>query len=114
MCSRLGIRQAFSQAHRPQANGRAEVAGKQLITHLRKLHADDGINWVQILPRVLLQLHDQPRESGISPYKLLFGIEKNLSGLPFTPERLCSDAQDFFNHIDEMDVKISQIMNAQH
>ena len=76
MCSRLGIRQAYSQAHRPQANGRAEVAGKQLITHLRKLHADDGINWVQALPRVLLQVHDQPGESGISPYQLLFAEEE--------------------------------------
>ena len=28
MCSRLGIRQLFSQAHHHQANGRAEVAGK--------------------------------------------------------------------------------------
>ena len=72
MCSRLGISQAFSQAHRPQANDRAEVAGKQLITHLRKLHADDGINWAQALPRVLLQLHDQPGESGISPYHFRF------------------------------------------
>jgi transposase InsO family protein len=107
MCSRLGIRQASSPAHRPQANVRAEVAGKHIITHLRKLHVDYGINWVQALPRVLLQLHDHQGESGIYPYQLLFGRERNLSGLPFTPERLCSDAQDFFNHIDEMDVKIS-------
>ena len=67
MYSRRGIRQAFSPAPLPQANGRAEVAGKQLITHLRKLHADYGINWVQTLRRVLLQLHDKPGESGISP-----------------------------------------------
>ena len=30
VCSRLGIRQAYSQARRPQANGRAETAGKTL------------------------------------------------------------------------------------
>jgi transposase InsO family protein len=30
MCARLGMRQVFSQAHRPQANGRAETAGKVL------------------------------------------------------------------------------------
>ena len=29
MCASLGIRQAFSQAYRPQANGRAERAGRQ-------------------------------------------------------------------------------------
>ena len=28
VCSRLGVRQAFSQARRPQGNGRVEVAGK--------------------------------------------------------------------------------------
>ena len=34
MCARLGIRQAYSQAYRHQANGRTEVAGKSLIGHL--------------------------------------------------------------------------------
>ena len=38
MCARLGIRQAYSQAYRPQANGRAEVAEKTLINLLRKMH----------------------------------------------------------------------------
>ena len=37
MCARLGIRQAYSQAHRPQANGRAERAGQQLIELLKKI-----------------------------------------------------------------------------
>jgi len=36
MCSQLGIRQAFSQAYRAQANGRAERAGRQIIDWLEK------------------------------------------------------------------------------
>ncbi len=44
MCARLGIREAFSQAYHPQANGRAEVAGKQLIECLRKIHAEKEFN----------------------------------------------------------------------
>ncbi len=56
MCGRLGIREAFSQAYHPQANGRAEVAGQQLIVLLRKLHAEEEINWVEALPRALLYL----------------------------------------------------------
>ena len=40
LCARLGIRQAYSQAYRAQANGRAEVAGKTLIGLLRKLNAE--------------------------------------------------------------------------
>jgi len=39
ICARLGIRQAFSQAYRPQANGRAEVAGRTVINVLRKVQA---------------------------------------------------------------------------
>ena len=46
MCDRLGVHQAFSQAYRPQANGRAESAGQQLQRQLRKLNAEKGINWV--------------------------------------------------------------------
>ncbi len=57
MCGRLGIQEAFSQAH-PQANGKAEVAGQQLFGLLRKLHAEEKINWVEALPRALLYLHD--------------------------------------------------------
>ena len=53
MCDRVGVMQAFSQAHRPQGSGRAEVACKQLITLLRKMHADNGANWVEALPRAI-------------------------------------------------------------
>ncbi len=70
MCVRLGIREAFSQAYHPQANGRAEVAGQQLIGLLRKLHAEEEINWVEALPRALLYLHDRVGEGGLSPYKI--------------------------------------------
>ena len=40
MCNRLGIRQAYSQAYRAQANGHAEVAGRVIKDLLRKLHAE--------------------------------------------------------------------------
>ena len=44
LCSRLGIRHAYSQAHRPDANGMAEKAGNQIISRLRKLNAEKDIN----------------------------------------------------------------------
>jgi len=53
ICARLGIRQAFSQAYRPQANGRAEVSGRTVINVSRKIQADHCINWVGSLPQVL-------------------------------------------------------------
>ena len=44
VCQRLGIRQAYSQAHRPQANGRAQVADNTMITILRNFNAERDIN----------------------------------------------------------------------
>ncbi len=34
LCARLGVRCAMSQAHRPQANGRAEVCGRKIMNSL--------------------------------------------------------------------------------
>ena len=36
LCAKLGIRVAYSQTYRPQANGRAEVAGKCIKNLMRK------------------------------------------------------------------------------
>ena len=72
MCARLGIRVAYSQAYRPQANGRAERAGRKILDCLTKISAETAINWVEALPRVLQVYHNTPGESGLSPF------EKNL------------------------------------
>ncbi len=95
MCGRLGIREAFSQAYHPQANGRAEVAGQQLIGLLHQFHAEEEINWVEALHRALLYLHDRVGEGGLSPYKIVMGRERPLAGIPYTPERECQEAQDY-------------------
>ena len=50
MCAHLGVKQSYRQAYRPQANGRAERAGQQIITLLRKLTVEEGINWVETYP----------------------------------------------------------------
>lgn len=68
MCGRLGIMHATSQAYRPQANGRAEVAGKNLIGLMRKIWVEDQINWVEALPKILRAYHDTPGESGYCPF----------------------------------------------
>ena len=41
MCAALGVRVAYGQAYHNQANGRAEVAGQQVIRCLRNLIADE-------------------------------------------------------------------------
>ena len=103
MCGKLGIRQAYSQAHRPQANGRAEAAGRQLMVLLRKLNADEGINWVEALPRVIRMHHDLANDTGLSPYEIVFGRQRNLANLPYAPYHVCEEAEDFFHRIAELD-----------
>lgn len=85
MCARLGIRQAYSQAYRPQGNGRAEVAGKTLINALRKMKAQGYENWVEVLPRVLWAYHNLIGESGMSPFQIVFGRDRHEAGVAYPP-----------------------------
>jgi hypothetical protein len=114
MCLRLGIRMAFSQAHRPQANGRAEVCGRILQLSLRKMHFDEGINWVEALPRALRLHHDMAGDFNVSPYEMVFGRERNLAGIPWQPVRECMEVQDFLKHMEAMDRKVAQALNDAH
>ena len=115
MCARLGIRLAYSQAYRPQANGRAEVAGKTIKGLLRKLHIEEGgINWVEALPRALYVYHNTEGVSGYSPFQTVFGRERNEPGLPTLPLRECETASHFFSRMEEMDQKIAGVLNKTH
>ena len=114
MCARLGIRQAYSQAYRPQANGRAEVAGKTLIQTLRKIWIHEKINWVEALPRVLRIYHDKPGETVVSPFQIVFGRERNLAGVPYTPPKDCEEAQAFFTRMEALDLQLSKVLNEKH
>ena len=106
MCQRLGVRQAFSQAHRPQANGRAEVAGRQLITVLRKLHAERAINWVEAMPHALRLIHDSEGPSGMSPYQIVFGRDRNLGGLPKKHPDEAEAAVEFLDRMRTLDEEV--------
>ena len=114
MCATLGIRQAFSQAYHHQANGRAEMAGQQLMERLRKLNAEETINWVEGLPQILDRYHDTPGESGFSPYEILFGRERCTGYLPYAPPRECPDAKDFFLRMEEVDNRVAVVLNDKH
>jgi len=114
MCARLGMRHAFSQAYHHQANGRAERAGQQLMERLRKLHAEDKINWVEALPRVLDRVHDMPGETGLSPYEILFGRHRALAAIPYEPPRDCENANQFFQRQQEIDELVARRLNDTH
>jgi hypothetical protein len=111
MCARLGIRQAFSQAYRPQANGKAEVAGKTLIGLMRKIHVEVGIQWVEALPQVLRMYHDLPGETGLSPFQILFGRDRNVAGIPYQPPRVCEEAAVFMERMEARDKALARILD---
>ena len=114
ICHRLGIRHAYSQAHRPNGNGRAEKAGGQLISVLRKINAEKNINWVEALPLALTKYHDAPGPLGYSPHNIVFGRERNLAGIPYTPNRECEEARDFMDQRAEIDRLLSDQLNEAH
>jgi len=73
LCAAMGVRQVYSQAYHHSANGRAEMAGKTLQQLLRRLHQEEHLSWVEVLPRAVQQLHDLPGPSCLSPYEVMFG-----------------------------------------
>ena len=109
ICARLGIRMAYSQAHRPQANGLAEVAGRVVQDLLRRLLSENEINWVEALPRALRIHHDTLDPIiGMSPYEAMFGRERALGGLPWEVEMECREATEFLDEMQEIDGKIAR------
>jgi hypothetical protein len=90
------------------------MAGKQIITLLRKLHAGGEVNWVEALPRALRLHHDKAGITGYSPYQIVFGRERNLPGLPYSTPLECMEAQDFLEHMGEMDRTLAQALNQIH
>ena len=115
MCARLGIRSAFSQSHRPQANGRAEVAGRVLQDILRKLLIVQDINWVEALPSALRIHHDTPDPiSKLSPYEIVFGRQRSLGGLPRTTPHECMGASDWLDRMRGIDIQVATALNEAH
>ena len=114
MCSRLGIRQAFSQAHHHQANGRAEVAGRVLQDILQKMHAQTGVNWVGALPRALRIHHDSvDPTTGLRPYQAMFGRLRSMAGLPWSTGEL-ETAQQYFDRMEETDKMVAKLREEAH
>jgi hypothetical protein len=92
----------------PQANGRAEVAGKTLMSFMRRLWVESGINWVEALPRVLRVYLDTPGESGYSPFQIVFGRDRFVAGAPLPIERECVGASDFMDCMEWWDREVSK------
>lgn len=115
ICARLGVRQAFSRARRPQANGRTETAGKSVINILRMVHTEYIINWVEALPRVLMIYFDLPHpDLTFFTYQLVFWSARLLAGLPLSIKKTCSAAEEFLLHMENIDFRTARELNAFH
>ncbi len=85
ICVQIGIRRAYVQAYHHQANGRAEVIGRELKRHFRKLTNEEHANWVELLPLIRQHMHDIPGPTGLSLYEIVYGRQRPMKGLPYKP-----------------------------
>ena len=81
---------------------------------MRKQCVDEKIHWEESLPRVLRMYHDLPGESGLSPFQIVFGRDRNVAGVPYQPEAECESTQNFFDRMEQLDLRIAEILRKQH
>ena len=115
LCAGLGIPIAYTEFFRTQTNGRAEVAGHQILQILRKIHAGSTVqgnnpSWVMHLPSVIRAYLQKPGHLALSPHQTLFARDKigPAPCLPPTPEAAC--ATEWLQEMRDMErlVKILQ------
>jgi len=114
MCALHGVRHAYAQAHHHAANGRAEKAGSQLQRQIRMMQEEEGISWVEALPRAVQRIHDAVGQCGLSPYEVLYGRHRPYAGVPYTPPVMAEDAVEFFERQRAIDKKVAERLNTLH
>ena len=67
--------------------------------------------WPELLPSVLRAHHDRVNETGLSPYQIVFGRERNLVGLPWECPEKHEDAEAFLTRMEDMDAKVSGMLS---
>ena len=113
VCEMLGIRVAFSQAHRPQANGRAESAGRVVRDVIRRLFAEEKRSWLVLLPMAVRIRHDTiDPELGFSPYQLVFGRDRPGVGIPWAVVRENEEAEDWFSVRDKTEQEVGEKLRS--
>ena len=96
----LGCLVVYAQAHRPQANGRAESGRKFVRDIMRKLFLEEARSWLFLLPLAIRIRHDTiDPDTGYSPYQLVFGRERAGFGLPWAVARDNVEAKDCLDRL---------------
>ena len=98
----------------PQGNGRIEVAGKRIKDILRKMHAEEGINWMEALPRATKLYNTTPNGNRPSPYTTLFGRNWLEGGLSYDLATISQPAESFIQTTFEIDQILAKFWNENH
>ena len=53
-------------------------------------------------------------ELDMSPYQILFGRDRSVPGLPYTPMRECEAATQYFTRMELLDLTLSTKLNGLH
>ena len=68
---------------------------------------------MEALPGVLRAYHDNPGESGLSPFQIVLGGIETW-GVPYEVERKCEGARAFFDRMADLDKWVVGELNRQH
>ena len=69
---------------------------------------------MELLPMVLRQYLDMPGPTGLSPYEIVFGRTRYISGVPYAPLRESEDAKRFFDRMQKQEIKVAEVLNELH
>ncbi|XP_070025084.1 uncharacterized protein [Nicotiana sylvestris] len=118
MCETFKIRHKNSTAYRPQMNGVAEAANKNIKKIMRKM-VDNHKQWHKILPFALSGYRTTIRTSiGATPYMLVYStevvipFEVKIPSLRIIQEAELSDAEWIRSHYEKSAIIDGKRMNA--
>ena len=90
----MGIPHAKSATYPSRPNGRAEVAGRQVVEQLCKLHVTiKRCNWFEEMRPALKAHHDTPTPGGSSCHQSLFARDHLGRGFPRSGDGIAMDAK---------------------
>ena len=72
------------------------------------------MDWFDSLPQVVDRIHDVPGEGGYTPYQIIFGRDRPLGGVPYSPPRFSEDAEDFIQRIKDVEESVARKLNEKH
>ena len=116
MRKHMGIQHAKTVAYHSRSNGRADVAGRQMIEKFRQLHIDEpGRNWYNSLWRVLQAYHDLPGPTGLSSHRILFLQDRVSRTLPWLNHgKVARDANTMMAEADDTAAKVCKAHQDEH